>query len=85
MHELRRKLDNEMEDKKAARGPKVRELENLTSQNASALQQSKLELRSKLRYIASVNNQMEAMKSDLYRERKYTNDLRHNLDMASSN
>lgn len=82
MHELRRKLENEMEDEKAAR---VRELGNLTSQNASALQQSEIELRSKIREIASVNSQMEAMKADLDRERKHTNDLRHNLDTASSN
>lgn len=82
MQDLRRKYENEIEDEKALR---VRELGNLTSQNASALQQTEMELRGKLREIDAVNSHLEATKAELDRERKHTNELRQNLDTASSN
>ncbi|KAJ5413971.1 hypothetical protein N7509_000598 [Penicillium cosmopolitanum] len=82
MQELRRQLENEIEDEKAAR---VRELGKMTSKNASALQESEMELRSKLREIDSVSSLLESTKAELDRERKHTNDLRQNLDTVSSN
>ncbi|KAJ5987788.1 hypothetical protein N7481_002998 [Penicillium waksmanii] len=82
MQELRRQLENEIEDEKAAR---VRELGKMTSKSASALQESEMELRSKLREIDSVSSLLESTKAELDRERKHTNDLRQNLDTVSSN
>lgn len=82
MQDLRRKYENEIQDEKAMR---VRELGNLSSQNASALQQTEMELRGKLREIDAVNSHLEATKAELDRERKHTNELRQNLDTPSSN
>ncbi|KAJ5739988.1 hypothetical protein N7533_012772 [Penicillium manginii] len=82
MQDLRRQFENEIEDEKAAR---VRELGKMTSKNASALQESEIELKSKLREIDSVSSLLESTKAELDRERKHTNDLRQNLDTVSSN
>lgn len=82
MWELKRQFERDIEDEKAAR---VRELGQLTSQSAMDTQKTQIELEKKDRELTSLEKDLHAMKSELERERKSTQDLRHNLDTASNN
>ncbi|KAJ5742455.1 uncharacterized protein N7511_011474 [Penicillium nucicola] len=80
--ELKRQLNQEIEDEKAAR---VRALGQLTSQSALDTQKSQIELERKDRELNSLNIELQGLKEALSRERKSVQDLKHNLDIASSN
>ncbi|CEJ62275.1 Putative Kinesin motor domain protein [Penicillium brasilianum] len=79
---LKRKFESELADEKAAR---IRELGQLTSKSALDIQRSEIEMDNKTREINAAKAQIQAIKADLERERKMTNDLRHNLDTATTN
>lgn len=81
IQELKRKFQNEIEDEKAAR---VRELGKLTSQSVLNTQTFDLEVQNKDRELASLRNDLQAMKNEMDRERKIVHELRQNLDTASS-
>ena len=81
IQELKRKFQNEIEDEKAAR---VRELGKLTSQSVLDTQKFDLEVQNKDRELASLRNDLQAMKNEMDRERKIVHELRQNLDTASS-
>ncbi|KAL4785380.1 P-loop containing nucleoside triphosphate hydrolase protein [Aspergillus varians] len=79
--ELRRRFEHELEDEKSAR---VREMNQLHSQTALDAQLSQIELDKKVKELATTQNDLQALRTELDRERKNTNNLRHNLDTASS-
>jgi kinesin family protein C1 len=82
VRELKRQFDREIEDEKAAR---VRALGQLTSQSALDTQKSQIELERKDRELNTLNIELQGLKEDLARERKSVQDLKQNLDIASSN
>ncbi|KAJ5991599.1 hypothetical protein N7499_004014 [Penicillium canescens] len=82
VRELKRQFDREIEDEKAAR---VRALGQLTSQSALDTQKSQIELERKDRELNTLNIELQELKEDLARERKSVQDLKQNLDIASSN
>ncbi|KAJ5826426.1 kinesin-like protein klpA [Penicillium riverlandense] len=82
IRELKRQFERNIEDEKAAR---VRELGQLSTQSAMDTQKTQIELEKKDRELTSLEKDIHAMKLDLERERKSTQDLRQNLDIASSN
>ena len=82
IRELKRRFEHEMEDERAAR---LREISQMTSQTAIDTQKSNMELDKKEREIATLRDDMQALRAELERERKSNRDLRQNLDTASSN
>ncbi|OGM51340.1 Kinesin-like protein klpA [Aspergillus bombycis] len=82
LSELRRRFEREMDDEKASR---LREINQLTSQTALDAQHSQIELDRKDREIASLQNDVQALRQEVEQERKSTQGLRQNLDTASSN
>ncbi|GLA48925.1 kinesin-like nuclear fusion protein [Aspergillus niger] len=82
IRELKRRFEHEMEDERAAR---LREISQMTSQTAIDTQKSNMELDKKEREIATLRDDMQALRAELERERKSNRDLRENLDTASSN
>lgn len=82
IRELKRRLGRELEDEKAAR---QRELNQLNSQTVLDTQRSQVELDNKDREIRTIQDDLQALREHLERERKSTQDLRQNLDTASGN
>ncbi|KAL7654126.1 kinesin-like nuclear fusion protein, variant 3 [Aspergillus niger] len=82
IRELKRRFEHELEDERAAR---LREISQMTSQTAIDTQKSNMELDKKEREIATLRDDMQALRAELERERKSNRDLRQNLDTASSN
>ncbi|CAP80934.1 Pc12g13070 [Penicillium rubens Wisconsin 54-1255] len=82
VRDLKRRFDREIEDEKAAR---VSALGKLTSQSALDIQKSQIELERKDREITTLQDGLQARKADLDRERRTVQELKLNLDTASSN
>lgn len=82
IRELKRRLGRELEDERAAR---QRELNQLNSQTVLDTQRSQVELDKKDREIRTIQDDLQALREHLERERKNTQDLRQNLDTASGN
>ncbi|KAJ5835393.1 hypothetical protein N7447_001419 [Penicillium robsamsonii] len=82
VRDLKRRFDREVEGEKAAR---VSALSKLTSQSALDIQNSQIELERKDREITSLQDRLQALKADLDRERRTVQELKLNLDTASSN
>lgn len=82
IRELKRRLGRELEDEKAAL---QRELNQLNSQTVLDTQRSQVELDKKDREIRTIQDDLQALREHLERERKSTQDLRQNLDTASGN
>ena len=82
IRELKRRLGRELEDERAAR---QRELNQLNSQTVLDTQRSQVELDKKDREIRTIQDDLQALREHLERERKSTHDLRQNLDTASGN
>ncbi|KAK9570262.1 kinesin-like nuclear fusion protein [Aspergillus fumigatus] len=82
LRELRRHFEQQINDEKALR---FQEINQITSQTALDTQRSLLELERKDREIAKLQQNLQAVREDLERERKANHDLRQNLDTASCN
>lgn len=82
IHELRRRFERELEDEKSVR---LREMNQFHSQTALDAQLSQIELDKKVKELAAAQDDLQVLRAELERERKNTNNLRHNLDTASSN
>ncbi|PLB40305.1 putative kinesin family protein (KlpA) [Aspergillus candidus] len=82
MRQLKRQLEEELDNERAAR---LREINQLNSQTAMDAQRSQIELQAKEREFAALQTDVQGLRDALDRERKGTQDLRHNLDTASSN
>ncbi|EAW14296.1 putative kinesin family protein (KlpA) [Aspergillus clavatus NRRL 1] len=82
MRELQRRFEQELDDEKAVR---QQEMNQLNSQTALDMQRSLLETERKDREILTLQNQLQAIREDLERERKTNHNLRQNLDTASTN
>ncbi|KAH8427100.1 putative kinesin family protein (KlpA) [Aspergillus melleus] len=82
MQELQRRFDRELDEERSAR---MREITQLNSQTAMDNQRTQIELERKEREAAALHNDIQNLRHELDRERKSTQDLRHNLDTASTN
>lgn len=82
IRELKRRHEDELDNEKAAR---LRELNQITSQTALDTQKAHIELERKDREIASLQSTIDTLRQELERERKSKEDLRQNLDTASTN
>ncbi|RLM01923.1 hypothetical protein CFD26_108165 [Aspergillus turcosus] len=82
VRELRRQFEQQINDEKAVR---LQEINQITSQTALDSQRSLLELERKDREIATLQQDLQAVREDVERERKANHALRQNLDTASSN
>ncbi|KAJ6188127.1 hypothetical protein N7519_003035 [Penicillium mononematosum] len=82
VRDLKRRFDREIEDEKAAR---VSALGKLTSQSALDIQKSQIELERKGREITTLQDRLQALEADRDRERRTVQELKLNLDTASSN
>ncbi|KAF7119069.1 hypothetical protein CNMCM5793_008712 [Aspergillus hiratsukae] len=82
VHELRRQFEQQINEEKAVR---LQEINQITSQTALDTQRALLELERKDREIATLQQDLQAVREDVERERKANHGLRQNLDTASSN
>ncbi|KAL2825218.1 P-loop containing nucleoside triphosphate hydrolase protein [Aspergillus cavernicola] len=82
LHELRRRFEHELDDEKSVR---LREMNQLHSQTALDTQLSQIELDKKVKELAAAQGDLQALRTELDRERKNTQNLRLNIDTVSSN
>lgn len=82
INELTRRFEHKLDDEKSNR---LREMNQLHSQTALDAQLSQIELDKKVKELASAQDDLQASRTELERERKNTNNLRHNLDTSSAN
>lgn len=82
LRELKRRCDDELEDDRARR---KRELDQIISQRTAECHRTQLELDSKDRQIARLQEDLHTARDELERECRKTRDLHQNLDTANSN
>ncbi|OJJ59068.1 hypothetical protein ASPSYDRAFT_45502 [Aspergillus sydowii CBS 593.65] len=82
IRELTRRFEHELDDEKSNR---LREMNQLHSQTALDAQLSQIELDKKVKELVSAQDDLQALRTELERERKNTNNLRQNLDTSSAN
>ncbi|BCS26596.1 putative kinesin family protein (KlpA) [Aspergillus puulaauensis] len=82
INELTRRFEHKLDDEKSNR---LREMNQVHSQTALDAQLSQIELDKKVKELASAQDDLQALRTELERERKNTNNLRHNLDTSSAN
>ncbi|KAL3471965.1 P-loop containing nucleoside triphosphate hydrolase protein [Aspergillus californicus] len=82
IHELKRRFKHDLEDEKAAR---LREMNQIHSKTALDTQTSQVELDKKVKELVAAQDNLQALRNELDRERKSTQNLRLNLDTVSSN
>ncbi|THC93935.1 hypothetical protein EYZ11_006582 [Aspergillus tanneri] len=82
IRELQRRFDREIDEEKSMR---LREVNQLSSETALNAQRSQIELEKKEREVATLQDDIQALRQDIKRERKTNQDLRNNLDTASTN
>ncbi|KAI9376059.1 P-loop containing nucleoside triphosphate hydrolase protein [Aspergillus egyptiacus] len=82
MQDLKRRFERELEDEKAVR---LREINQLHSQTALDAQLAQIELHKKVKELSAAQDDLQVLRGELDRERKHTQNLRLNLDTASSN
>ncbi|PTU19627.1 hypothetical protein P175DRAFT_0309700 [Aspergillus ochraceoroseus IBT 24754] len=82
IRDLKRRFEHELDDEKSVR---VREINQLHSQTALDAQLAQIELDKKAKELAALQGEMQALRTELDRERKNNMNLRQNLDTISSN
>ncbi|KAF9891644.1 kinesin-like nuclear fusion protein [Aspergillus nanangensis] len=82
IREVKRRCDQQLDHEKAAR---LSELNQLSSQTALDTQKAQVDMERKDRKISSLEHTIQVLRQEVERERKSKEDLRQNLDTASTN